>query len=236
MIPGYVYIIEHTITGQFYYGSRTANIRHNRLPIADLWNNYYTSSRDVKRLIKEHGEDLFVARVLFESTDLDKIYWYEQELIKEHINNPKCLNKKYQDKDSGHEVFSTSGKRSWNNGKPSPKKGIPRSAETISKISKNRKGKGLGNPSPNKGVPMSPERYAKQIEAISKRRSYAGENNSFYGKTHSPETRALIAENTSRAQKGRAKPKKPCPSCNELYAANVMARHFRKCINSGSTS
>ena len=221
-------MIENTVTGQYYYGSRTANVRHNRLPVDDLWKCYFTSSRDVKRIIKEFGNESFVVKVVFESTDLDEVYWVEQSLIKQYIEDPQCINKKYQDKDSGHEIFSTAGKISWNKGLPSLKKGITRSPEIKAKISEARKGKGLGIAPSNKGIPMSPERYDLHMAAISKRRSYAGENNHFFGKTHSPEIKALIAANTSKAQKGKPKTKKACPHCEKLYAPHLMSRH--RCV------
>jgi hypothetical protein len=177
-------------------------------------------------LIKDLGPDAFDAEVVFTSADADHLYWYEQSLIKEHINNPQCLNKKYQDRESGHTIFSTTGKPSWNKGRPSPTKGIPRSAETIAKMSANRKGKGLGVVPKNKGVPATEEQRKHQSETMLGR--YLGEANPFFGKTHSAETRAKIAANTSKHQKGRPKPKSPCPHCGLLCAANAMPAHLRK--------
>lgn len=227
-IPFYVYKITLRSTGQFYYGSRTANTRHNRTPDLDLWHSYFTSSNTIKRLIREQGKDAFLAEVVFTSTNGDELYWHEQDLIKEHINNPQCLNKKYQDRSSGHTVFSTTGKPPYNKGQSSPTKGVPRSPEVIAKISANRKGKGLGVSPPNKGVPMSEERYAQHMIAIASRPKLVGDSNPFYGKQHSKETRARIAANTSKHQKGRPKPKSPCPHCGLLCAPNTMPHHLRK--------
>ncbi len=232
IIPFYVYKITLNSSGQFYYGSRTANVRHNRSPERDLWISYYTSSNTIKRLIKEFGKDAFSAEVVYTTTDFDQLYWYEQSLIKEHINNPQCLNKKYQDQLSGHTIFSTTGKPSWNKGRSSPTKGIPRSPEIVAKISANRKGKGLGIVPKNKGVRLSDEKR----QAISQRMKgrLVGELNPFYGKTHSDETRAKIAANTSKHQKGRLKPKNPCPHCGFLCAPNTMPHHLRKHLNDAS--
>ena len=226
-IPFYVYMITINSTGQFYIGSRTANARHHRLPADDLWICYYTSSRTIKRLISELGKDAFTVSVIHTNFDADDTYWFEQDTIKEHINNPLCLNKKYQDRASGNTIFSTAGKPSWNKGLPSKAKGVARSADTVAKISANRKGKGIGRTPVNRGIPMSEERYAQHMNAIADRPKLKGTDNPFYGKTHSDEVKALIAANTSRAQKGRAKPKHPCPHCGLLCSANTMPHHIR---------
>lgn len=224
MIHSYVYKITLNSTGQFYFGSRTANVRHNRKPDQDLWVSYFTSSNTIKRLIKELGSDSFTPEVLFTSSDPDEVYWYEQSVIKEHISNTQCLNKKYQDKENGDTIFSTTGKPSWNKGVPSTKKGIPRSEETRAKISASRKGKGLGIPPKIKGTTFTIERR----QEISQRMKgkYTGEKNPFYGKTHSDEVKQRIAENTSKAHKGKSKPKTQCPHCGLLCAAHTMGRHI----------
>lgn len=225
-IPFYVYKITLSSTGQFYYGSRTANVRHNRHPDRDLWSSYFTSSTTIKRLISELGAGAFLAEVIYTSFDADELYWFEQDIIKEHINNPQCLNKKYQDRASGDTIFSTTGKPSWNKGLRSPTKGIPRSPEVVAKISANRKGKGLGHTPKNKGVPATEEQRQRQSLAMTGR--FVGELNHFYGKRHSEETRAKIAANTSKHMKGRPKPKTPCPHCGLLCSANTMPHHLRK--------
>lgn len=229
MIPFYVYKITLSSSGQFYYGSRTANVRHKRLPEQDLWISYYTSSNTIKRLVNELGKDAFTAEVIYTSNDSSDTYWVEQSLIKQHITNPNCLNKKYQDQESGNTVFSTTGKPSWNKGIPSSTKGVARSPEVAAKISAGRKGKGLGISPKNKGVPASEEQRRKQSEKMSGR--YLGDLNPFFGRTHSEETRLKIAANTSQHQKGRPKPKTPCPHCGLLCAANTMPHHLRKHVS-----
>jgi hypothetical protein len=224
--PGYVYYIKNKVTGQYYYGSRTANVKRKRPPSLDLWICYFTSSKTVKNLIKQYGKQIFEACVIFESADLDAVYWQEQSFIKEHIEDSLCLNKKYQDQEHGHTIFSTANKPPWNLGTPSKYRGVPRDPKTIALISANRKGKGLGVIPPNKGIPMSPERYEQHMESMALRKKLTGHDNPFYGRTHSEETRKKIAANTSRAQKGKPKPKKACPICGRGMAAHTLGRHI----------
>lgn len=115
-IPAYVYLIRHRTLGYYYWGSRTANIKQKRMPQDDLWQFYFTSSCTVKNIINEHGADLWDAQIIYTSTDIDEVYWKEQESIKGTINDPLCLNKKYQDKENKNTVFSTAGKVPWNKG------------------------------------------------------------------------------------------------------------------------
>jgi hypothetical protein len=112
-------------------------------------------------------------------------------------------------------------------GIPSPYKGIPRAPETIELIKRNRKGKGLGIPNPNKGIPATQEARDKVSKANKGKR--VGVDNPFFNKTHTDEVKKLIAQNTSRAQKGRTKPKLPCPHCGSLRSAHTMGRHIAAC-------
>lgn len=225
MIHAYVYKVTHLASGQYYFGSRTANVRHNRLPEKDLWVSYFTSSNTVKRLIAESGPESFTPEIVFTSESFDEVYWVEQYFIKNHIADHNCLNKKYQDKETGNTVFSTAGKPSWNKGVPSKYRGIPRPAHVVEKMRENRKGKGTGTTPKSKGTTLSVE----QRQQISQRMKgkYSGDKNPFYGKTHSDEVRQLIAENTSKHQRGRVKPKTHCPHCGLLCAAHTMGRHLQ---------
>lgn len=94
-IPGYVYRLTFKPTNQYYIGYRQQNISENRMPCDDFLIYYFTSSDDVKAMIAEHGLDKFEYVILFESTDVDAVYWYEQQVIKEHINDELSLNKQY---------------------------------------------------------------------------------------------------------------------------------------------
>jgi hypothetical protein len=94
-IPSYVYRLVYKPTGQYYYGYRRGNISFNRMPIDDFWIYYFSSSRRVKAMFKKHGLADFDHEIIFESTDVDSVYWLEQHLIKGSINNPLILNKRY---------------------------------------------------------------------------------------------------------------------------------------------
>jgi hypothetical protein len=48
-------------------------------------------------MIEIYGRDSFVTEILLENGENDNFYWYEQELIKEFLNHPLCLNKHYFD-------------------------------------------------------------------------------------------------------------------------------------------
>ena len=224
-IPFYVYKITLISSGQFYFGSRTANVRFRRNPEDDLWKSYFTSSNTIKRLIKLLGIDAFSYEIIYKSNDAEDIYWFEQNLIKEHIKNPQCLNKKFQDKENGNTVFGTSGKPSWNKGKPSPFKGVPRKPETIQKMAENRKGKGLGHIPKNKGISRS--ELQKETQSQKMKGRFLGEKNSFFGKTHSDEIKQLISKNTSIHMKGKPKKKTKCPYCNFECSVNTMPSHIR---------
>lgn len=101
----YVYFIKNKITNQFYYGSRSVS----GSPTKDLWIHYFTSSKYVKQLIDEHGQDSFECNVIFEYDDYDICYWYEQLLIKETVKNLLSLNKFYIDPDSSMKCFHSVG-------------------------------------------------------------------------------------------------------------------------------
>lgn len=105
MIVPYVYYIKHRQSGQFYFGFRKQNVAKGIKPENDLWNNYFTSSRSVKRLLQADGKDSFDVKIIFTNQDSEVCYWYEQKLIKESIKDPLSLNYHYVDFDSGKEMF-----------------------------------------------------------------------------------------------------------------------------------
>jgi hypothetical protein len=92
-IPAYVYKLVCKPTGQFYYGYRKLNIDRKRLPKDDFWIYYFTSSTYVEELIDKYGKNAFEYEIIFESTDIDAVYWYEQDIIKQHRKEPLSLNK-----------------------------------------------------------------------------------------------------------------------------------------------
>jgi hypothetical protein len=108
-VPAYVYKLVCKPTGQFYYGYRKLNIDRKRLPNDDFWIYYFTSSTYVEALIDEYGKGAFEYEIIFESTDVDAVYWYEQDIIKKHRKEPLSLNKHCVD-NGGTVKFVTTSK------------------------------------------------------------------------------------------------------------------------------
>jgi uncharacterized protein YeaO (DUF488 family) len=139
----YIYRVENLVTGQFYYGARYIE---KTTPELDLWLKYFTSSKDVKKLIKEYGVQSFTNLILETHADADICYQKEQDFIKEYIDNPLCLNKQYTM--CGKKIFLCKGHTNEtkekmsiaNKGKPAWNKGISPSDNTRQKISLSGKG------------------------------------------------------------------------------------------------
>jgi hypothetical protein len=104
-IPGYVYKITYLTTGEYYYGSRTANIKKKRLPVNDFMKHYFSSSKRLNQLIQTYGVESFQGEIIFESSNRDETFWYEQDCIKTSLGDPKLLNCYYVEKSSNQKVF-----------------------------------------------------------------------------------------------------------------------------------
>jgi group I intron endonuclease len=155
----YIYRVENNLTNQFYYGARYVE---TVAPDQDIWVNYFTSSKSVKKLIETYGRESFTISILETHVDADICYQHEQAFIKLHIENPLCLNKQYRE--CGNVTFlnkshsdETRAKLSIaNKGRIPWNKGISPSEETRLKLSTSGKGKSgvkPGTPSPKKGLP-----------------------------------------------------------------------------------
>lgn len=120
----YIYCVHNLITDEFYYGSRYVE---TVAPEEDLWIRYFTSSRTIKRQIDLYGLECFSTTIIETHTNKDDCYRREQDIIKEYIAHPKCLNKQYRE--CGNTVFLNKG----------------HSEETKAKISKATKGKSVWN-------------------------------------------------------------------------------------------
>ena len=129
MYQSYVYKITNKVTNQFYYGSRTENVRKKRFPEDDLWKYYFTSSKKVKDLIEEYGIDSFDVEIVSKHDSYETCFWEEQKLIKESKDNPNRLNKAWVDPIAGKKVLTT-----WNETEEEKKL-------RIEKMSLNKKGR-----------------------------------------------------------------------------------------------
>jgi hypothetical protein len=150
-IPAYVYYIKHIPSGKFYYGSRYKHIEKNVQPAKDLWNTYFSSSKEIARLRESTGDNSFEYTIIFTDTDTDKCFDYEQTLIKENIKDPLCINKRYFDSDKGTGVFSIFGKTLSSKGKSKSEETKqhmrkPKSAEHRRAISETQKANGGNGP------------------------------------------------------------------------------------------
>ena len=151
-IPAYVYYIRHVPTGKFYYGARYKHIEMNFQPEDDLWRNYFSSSKKVLELRKQDGNDSFEYRIIYKSFDADECFRFEQNIIKENINDVLCLNSRYFDIEKSKRIFSVFGKTLSTKGKPKSeitkeRMRKPKSVEHRKKISEAQKANGGNGPS-----------------------------------------------------------------------------------------
>ena len=110
-IPAYVYKVTCKWSGEYYFGFRAANIKHNRHPEDDLWVTYFTSSKIIKSLMQEHPITSFDAIVIAKYATADDAFWAEQQLIKDYIDDKLCLNRNYINKNNAKTVFHTLGRQ-----------------------------------------------------------------------------------------------------------------------------
>ena len=89
----YVYKITNITTGEFYIGSRYQNVKLRLSPEQDIGIIYFTSGK-LREQFKQNPNN-FIKEILFTDINDDIVYTSEQNFIKEHINNPLCLNKQY---------------------------------------------------------------------------------------------------------------------------------------------
>lgn len=154
MLQAYVYKVTNKETGQFYYGSRTNNVKKGRTPDEDLWKYYFTSSKRVKDMIEDYGIDSFEVEIVFRDVNYDKCFWEEQRLIIEHKENKLSLNKTYIDPTTGKRVLGTQNETKEE-----------RDARVL-KISENKKGR--FNSNGHYGLRHSEETRIKMREAQAK--------------------------------------------------------------------
>lgn len=136
----YVYLVTFLPTGQKYIGSRKSSSD-------DLFRKYFTSSKIIKSLIKEHGISEFNYVILKEFEDYKDALAFERLL---HIENNVPNNPTYLNKSVAGEKFFTRG---------------PRSEETKEKIRK----KLAGRPNPRKGtkgIPCSDNKKKKISDSL----------------------------------------------------------------------
>lgn len=65
----FTYCITFILTGQRYYGSRYANNKTTVAHPDQLWTTYFTSSKVIKSLIKEHGKESFTFQDIIQNSN-----------------------------------------------------------------------------------------------------------------------------------------------------------------------
>jgi hypothetical protein len=206
----FTYLIYCKPTGQYYYGSRYGKHCHP----SQLWTTYYTSSKVIKQLIRQHGEDAFDVKITrtFDCKEDARLWEYRFLCKVKASSNSKWLNQHNGDGNflnkGGYKLSDAHRKKLSES-----QKGIPKPGTSISMKGNNH----------NKGKKFSEESKAKVSAAR------IGNTNRL-GTTQSNETRKLISERTSAALKGIPKKTSTCPHCGKTGGSGNMLRyHFDNC-------
>lgn len=161
----YTYLLKHIPTGKLYYGCRFAE----GCSPSDFWNSYKTSSKLVKALIAEYGEDSFIYEIRKTFTDKNKAREWETKVLRKMKVRLREDFLNMTDNISISPEAASKGKKG--------KIGIYKiSKEQINAIRK-----------ANTGLKRSDE--VKQKMSIAHRGKHRGENNAMFGKQHSKETK-----------------------------------------------
>lgn len=215
----YTYLIGWTALNKWYYGARWAE---NSNP-SDLWNTYFTSSKNVKEFRQIYGEpNIIQVRKEFESGD-KAFRWESKVLTRLGIpNNKKFLNK-------SRNQYKTNAVP-WNKGIIGV---IKSTEETKNKISKSLLGKPKSKDSSirsglsRRGIKRTPL----QIKNLSE---------SHKGYIWSSESKIKLSE-TNKGKKfsnehkksisavALARPKLSCLRCKKIFTVNSFSNHFKYC-------
>jgi hypothetical protein len=193
----YTYLIRFKPTGQLYYGASYANNRDKIANPSQLWVSYFTSSKEIQKLITEYGENAFDVEVrqIFETAE-QTLKWENAVLSKFNAkDNPDWLNKQNGDKkftNNGHSEETRRKISNSNKGQISNRTGLPLTEEHKKKIAASNKGKTFT------------EEHKLNLSVASKNRRHSIETKQKMaeirkGKTLSEETKQKI----SNAHKGR---------------------------------
>ena len=99
IIKSYVYKITFVDTGEYYIGSRGANINDGVKPEKDLWVRYFSSSREFKKMIRTYGKAAFEPEIMSKHKDETLAHKAAEKLISKHLDDELCLNNKFQRED-----------------------------------------------------------------------------------------------------------------------------------------
>jgi hypothetical protein len=226
----YTYYLFHKPTKTHYYGVRTAKQCNPN----ELWKTYFSTSKIVKSLREQYGDDSFIYEVR-------KTFDRPEEALKWETNFLTRINaaerKDWLNRHNGGNKFTTTSKSSWN-------KGISHSELVRKKIAEKRK-LYVGENHPMYGKNHSEESKRKMSNNTKKK---FGKDNHFYGKQHSDELKQYISQlnkgrpsvvkgiplseerKKKQAETMRNKPKIKCLHCDKVGSPSGMKRyHLDNC-------
>ena len=88
MTQPFTYRVTHLPTGRWYYGVRYKN----GCSIDDMWTTYFTSSKQIKKLILQDGKDSFKAEIRKIFDDAKKAIAWEARVLKRMLGSKNCIN------------------------------------------------------------------------------------------------------------------------------------------------
>jgi hypothetical protein len=179
----YTYLLKHIPTGKFYYGCRFAEGCHP----TEFWKSYKTSSKYVKELVEQYGENTFEYEIRKTFTDKQSARNWETKVLKKMnvVTRSDFLNMTDNISISS-EAASKGRKGKFGIFKNSQKQidaikkantGLKRSEEVKRKMSESAKGKRSGDMNPMFGKKMSDETKQKmRLAKIGKKRGPYNKN------------------------------------------------------------
>lgn len=234
------YKITKEDTGEFYIGKTSL----------DRWDSGYMGSGVViQKLVKKYGKDSFDRNILSYHIKEEEAYLCEEQILGECMSDEKCLN-------------ISPGGIGVGSGEQHPNYGKTMSDHQKNLLSESLRGRRKTKEAiQNYKKSWTPERRKIQAALVSSRTgtmkgkkhkeaskklisaAVSGENNPFFGKSHSIEIRQKISEakrgvpqsiesnqKRSMTQKGKPLEKIACPHCQKVGGISQMKRwHFDNC-------
>jgi hypothetical protein len=178
-MKAYTYLVKHIPSKTYYYGFRCANKVE---PKQDLWNDYYTSSNQIKQLIEDTGKESFEVQVRQTFNTKEKAIKWEETVLRRMkvLHDDKWLNQNI----AGYRVPTKAGRQVISE----THKGKAKTAEHKEKIRE-----ALSGVAKKSDVYQSKE-YRDNMSKI-----MSGSGNPMYGKQHTNEAKKSIGEKNKAA-------------------------------------
>lgn len=165
MTVPYTYLLKHIPTGKFYYGCRFAEGCHP----SEFWKTYKTSSKYVKQLVEEYGDESFVFEIRKVFSDKHSARNWETKVLtklnvvkrEDFLNRTDNISIAPEDAAKGRKGKSIRNSPEAIEKMRLSKIGKKASEETKRKMSESHKGR----PAWNKGIPHSEETKQKMIQS-----------------------------------------------------------------------